>query len=63
MIRQWEDGRESMHVSVWCQQFNLHLPEWDVNRYDLNWKKQVRALKAYYLEIWQEISEEMGVDS
>ena len=52
-----------MHVSVWCQQFNLHLPEWDVNRYDLNWKKQVRALKAYYLEIWQEISEEMGVDS
>ena len=63
MIRQREDGRESMHVSVWFKQFNLHLPEWDVNRYDLNWKKQVRALEAQYLETWQERSEEMGVDS
>ena len=61
MIRQWEDGRESIHVSVWFKQFNLHLPEWDVNRYDLNWKKQVKALEAHCLEIGQERSEEMGV--
>ena len=46
---------------MWFKKFNLHLPEWDVNRYDLNWKKQVKALEAHCLEIGQERSEEMGV--
>ena len=63
MIGQQEDERESMHVSVWFKELNLHLPKWDVNRYHLNWKNQVIALEACYLEIWQEILEEMGVDS